>query len=105
MLVEEPLGTPLPFGGRQIKKRQEIAALVVGAVGTEGSKSFLVDEPGDRIGEVRTRVFVGRDTLGLEEQCPAGAKALQDVVQPSGNGDELGLCRAVEVGTAVADVR
>ena len=81
-LVEEALGAALVLGRRQVEEGQEVPALVVGAVGAEGGVALLIDQPRGRIGKARAGILVGRDALGLEEQRPARAEALQDVVEP-----------------------
>ncbi len=81
-LVEEALGPTFVLGRRQIEEGEEVPALVVGAVGAEGGVALLIDQPRGRIGEARPGILVGRHALGLEEQRPARAEALQDVVQP-----------------------
>src|SRR5262249_44675562 len=74
---------------------------MVGAVGAEGGVALLVDKPGRGIGKARPWILIGRYALGLEEQGPARAEALQDVVEPRRDGDELSLRGAVEVGAPV----
>ena len=101
-LVEEALGAAFVLGRRQVEEGQEVPAFMVGAVGAEGGVTLLVDQPRRRIGKAGAGILVGRDALGLEEQGPAGAEALQDVVEPRADRDELGLGGAVEVGAAVA---
>src|SRR6185436_1520102 len=102
-LVDQPLSASLAVGGWQVQEGEVIAALVVGAVGAEGGVAFLVDEPRRGVGEAGAGILVGRDALRLEEQRPAVAEALEHVVEPRGDGDELGLCRAVQVGTTVSE--
>ena len=75
---------------------------MVGAVGTEGGVTLLVDQPRRRIGKAGAGIAVGRDALGLEEQGPAAAEALEDVIEPRTDRDEFGLGGAVEVRAAVA---
>ena len=101
-LVEQALGPSLVLGRRQIEERQVVPALVMGAVGAEGGVALLVDQPRRGVGEARTGILAGGHALGLEEQRPSRAEALQDVVEPRRDGDELGVRGAVEVRAAVA---
>src|SRR6185503_12087278 len=89
-LVQEALGLTFALGRRQIEEREEILGLVMGAVGTESRITLLIDQPRRRIAEARSWILVGRDALGLEEQRPSRAESLEDIVQPSGDGYELG---------------
>ena len=101
-LVEQALRPPLMLGRRQVEDRQVVAALVMGAVGAEGRVALLVDQPRGSVGEARAGILVGGHALGLEEQRPSRAEALQDVVEPGRDGDQLGIGGAVEVRAAVA---
>jgi len=73
------------------------------AVSTEGGMTLLVDEPGRSVLKSRPGILVGRNPFGLEEKRPSRAEPLQDVVEPRRDRDELGLCGAVEIGSAIAD--
>jgi hypothetical protein len=79
-LVDQPLGAALTVGRRQVEEGKAVAALVVGAVGAERGIALLVDQSRRRVGEARTGILVGGHALGLEEQRPAVAEALQHVV-------------------------
>src|SRR6185295_10044536 len=64
--------------------------------------ALLIDQPRRRVGEAGTGILVGGNALGLEEQRPSRAEALEDVVEPRRDGDQLGIGSAVEVRAAVA---
>ena len=102
-LVEEALGATFMLGRRQVEEGQEIAAFMVGAVGTEGGVALLVDQPRRRIGKAGAGIagWPGRARPRRTSAQPL-AEALEDVIEPRADRDEFGLGGAVEVGAAVA---
>ena len=80
-----------------------IAAFEMRACCLEVRTALLVHEPRRRIAEpARGRAFSWHP-FGFGKQRPAIAEPPQDVVQSCRDADQLGLGRAVEIGTAIAD--
>jgi hypothetical protein len=69
-------------------------------LGLEGGAPFLLDQPRRGIQEAAVGIGERLAADRLEEQRPARAEALQDVVGPRRGGDELGLGGAFEIGAA-----
>src|SRR5690242_11879405 len=75
---------------------------MVGTIGAEGSVALLINQPRRRVRKAGSGILVGWDPLRLEEQGPSRAEALEHIVEPGGDRDELGLSCAIKVGTTVA---
>ena len=72
----------------------------MGAFGLEHGAALAVDQERDRVWEAAFGIpgrFVAKR---FDEQCPAGAQALQRVIGSGTYRDELGIGRAVEIGAA-----
>ena len=100
VLVEPGFGAGGIVGRRQPEQRQEIAALEMRAFLLELRAAFGIDELRGRFGEIAVRIAVRRLALGLDEDRPTGAEAAQRIVEPRGDGDQLGRRRDIEIRSA-----
>ena len=90
------------FGRRQIDEGQHIGALEQRARLLKGRTPFLIHEPRNRVGKIRVRIIASGMAFSFEEQRPVRAETAQHIVDPRAGGDQFGLRRAFEVGTAEA---
>src|SRR5712672_3294469 len=95
--VKQPFGFRRALGRRQIEKRQEIARLVMGAGLLELSSSLGIDQGGRHIRKRVRRIAARRMALRFDEYRPTGFETAQGIVQTTGDGNEFGRNRAIEV--------
>src|SRR3546814_11982095 len=66
----------------------------------ESGATLLIDQPRRRIRKLARRIAERFAPFRLEVKHPAGAEALQDIVGARTGGEQLGLGRGLEIGTA-----
>ena len=76
------------------------ASTAIGAFGLEHGAALAIDEERDRVREAAFRIPGRLVAKRFDEEGPAGAQALQRIVEPGTDGDKLGIGRAVEIGAA-----
>src|SRR5436309_2884134 len=70
------------------------------AFGLEPRATLLINQPRSSVRKVAVGIVERFAPLSLEEQRPAGTEPLQDIVDARTRGDQLGLGRALEIGSA-----
>ena len=78
------------LGRRQIEESQEVARLVVRARFLEIGLALGVDEGGGGVAEAARRIGGRFVALRLDENRPARSETAEGVVEPAGDGDQLG---------------
>src|SRR6185437_13470646 len=69
----------------------------------EACQALLVEEPGGGVRKAAVRIAGRLDPFGLEEERPARPEALEHVVGPGRDCDELGVGRAFNIGPAIGE--
>ncbi len=100
-VVKQVVNALRTLGRRQIGEGQIAFALEMRAFRLEHCAPLAVDEERDRVRKAAFRIAGRLAAQRFNKQCPARAQALQRVVEPGTDGDELGIGRAVEIGAAV----
>ena len=86
-------------GGKKTKVRWN-AALEMASRFEKGRAPFLFDNPTRRFRERAVGIVVGGTAVSFDEQCPAGAEALECVIEPGRDCNQLGLGCTVEIRPA-----
>src|SRR3546814_20287330 len=60
---------------------------------------FAIDERGGSVGKIALGIAARRHALRLDEDRPARTQPAQGIVQPGGDGDQLGGRRRIQIGT------